>query len=135
NDLLHVDAFPSRPTRGARILRCFTNINPAEPRVWLTTDRFPQLAESFAKDAGLERIASTADHGGVMNALKRAIGLQPKNQSAYDRFMLRFHDYMKESERFQANCNKIQISIPPLTTWMCFTDSVPHAVLSGRYAL
>src|SRR5712692_9910886 len=29
NDLLHVDAFPSRPTRGGRILRIFTNINPA----------------------------------------------------------------------------------------------------------
>src|SRR5689334_15264223 len=27
NDLLHVDAFPSRPTRGGRILRVFTNIN------------------------------------------------------------------------------------------------------------
>src|SRR6476659_9974702 len=32
NDLLHVDAFPTRPTRGGRILRVFTNINPAEPR-------------------------------------------------------------------------------------------------------
>ncbi len=29
NDLLHTDAFPTRPTRGARILRFFNNINPA----------------------------------------------------------------------------------------------------------
>src|SRR5262249_23476193 len=35
NDLLHIDAFPSRPTGGARILRLFANINPAEPRVWM----------------------------------------------------------------------------------------------------
>src|SRR6185437_1651141 len=28
NDLLHVDAFPTRPTHGARILRVFLNINP-----------------------------------------------------------------------------------------------------------
>src|SRR6202011_4868760 len=28
NDLLHIDAFPSRPTRGGRILRVFTNISP-----------------------------------------------------------------------------------------------------------
>ena len=41
NDLLHVDAFPTRPTRGGRILRCFTNINPTRSRNWLTTDRFP----------------------------------------------------------------------------------------------
>ena len=50
NDLLHVDAFPSRPTRGGRILRCFTNINPTRTRNWLTTDRFPALAEKFARD-------------------------------------------------------------------------------------
>jgi 3-deoxy-D-manno-oct-2-ulosonic acid (Kdo) hydroxylase len=134
NDLLHVDAFPSRPTRGARILRCFTNINPTQPRVWLTTDRFPKLAESLAREAGLERIARTRD-GGMLTSFKRAIGLKSANRSAYDRFMLRFHDYMKESNEFQNNCNKIQISIPPMTTWMCFTDSVPHAVLSGQYAL
>src|SRR5262249_44705254 len=34
NDLLHVDAFPTRPTRGGRILRFFVNINPSEGRVW-----------------------------------------------------------------------------------------------------
>src|SRR3984893_3074950 len=33
NDLLHVDAFPSRPTRGARILRIFSNLIPKKPRV------------------------------------------------------------------------------------------------------
>jgi hypothetical protein len=52
NDLLHVDAFPSRPTRGARILRCFTNLNPSQPRKWLIGDRFPELAKSYAGEAG-----------------------------------------------------------------------------------
>ena len=33
NDLLHVDAFPSRPTRGGRILRIFTNLNPSRVRL------------------------------------------------------------------------------------------------------
>lgn len=33
--LLHVDAFPSRPSAGQRIMRVFTNINPdGKPRVW-----------------------------------------------------------------------------------------------------
>ena len=36
NDLLHVDAFPTRPMHGARILRFFTNINPTEGRKWIT---------------------------------------------------------------------------------------------------
>jgi len=31
---LHIDAFPSRPNHGERILRVFSNVNPAEDRVW-----------------------------------------------------------------------------------------------------
>src|SRR5262249_8916891 len=53
NDLLHVDAFPSRPTNGCRILRLFANVNPTEPRVWVTSDAFPRLFERFGKKAGL----------------------------------------------------------------------------------
>jgi hypothetical protein len=52
NDLLHVDSFPTRPTHGGRILRCFTNVNPTQSRVWVTTDRLPILARNIAKDAG-----------------------------------------------------------------------------------
>lgn len=136
NDLLHVDAFPTRPTRGNRILRCFTNINPTRSRNWLTTDRFPELAEKFAKDAGLEAIARSGDsRGSWVNALRRAVGMKVIDRSAYDKFMLRFHDYLKENSDFQQNCNKIHIAFPPMATWMCYTDSVPHAVLSGQYAL
>ena len=136
NDLLHVDAFPSRPTRGGRILRCFTNINPTRTRNWLTTDRFPVLAEKFARNAGLDDIARDGDDSGkIFNSLKRAVGIKTINRSAYDKFMLRFHDYLKENEDFQKNCRKIHINFPPMATWMCYTDSVPHAVLSGQYAL
>jgi hypothetical protein len=136
NDLLHVDAFPSRPTRGGRILRCFTNINPTRTRNWLTTDRFPALAEKFARKAGLEEIARSGDStGSFLNALKRAIGIKAVDRSAYDKFMLRFHDYLKENSDFQANTEKIYVNFPPMATWMCYTDSVPHAVLSGQYAL
>jgi hypothetical protein len=136
NDLLHVDAFPTRPTRGNRILRCFTNINPTQSRNWLTTDRFPALAEKFAKDAGLEEIANSGDSNSFwFNAVKRAVGLKVVERSAYDKFMLRFHDYLKENSDFQENTKKIHIAFPPMATWMCYTDSVPHAVLSGQYAL
>jgi hypothetical protein len=34
NDLLHTDAFPTRPTRGWRILRFFHNIHPMRTRDW-----------------------------------------------------------------------------------------------------
>ena len=33
NDLMHIDAFPTRPTHGDRILRLFTNIHPTRDRV------------------------------------------------------------------------------------------------------
>jgi hypothetical protein len=136
NDLLHLDAFPTRPTRGGRILRCFTNINPTRTRNWLTTDRFPTLVEKFAQDAGLEEIARNGDtSGSILSTLKRAVGIKGANRSAYDTFMLRFHDYLKENGDFQSNTPKIHIDFPPMTTWMCYTDSVPHAVLSGQYAL
>src|SRR6202044_4252352 len=58
NDLMHVDAFPSRPTRGGRILRVFTNLNPTTPRVWRTTESFRALAQQYAKQAGLQEIAA-----------------------------------------------------------------------------
>ena len=40
NDLLHTDAFPTRPTHGARILRFFHNIHPDRGRDWMVTDPF-----------------------------------------------------------------------------------------------
>jgi hypothetical protein len=137
NDLLHFDAFPTRPMNGHRILRCFTNINPTEPRIWNTTDGFSTLAEKYAADAGLARFAakgSARSHPVVRN-IKKALGLKAVDHSAYDRFMLRFHDYLKENRDFQQNCPKIRLEFQPGWTWICYTDSVPHAVLSGRYAL
>ena len=53
NDLLHVDSFSTRPSCGNRILRLFTNLNPTEPRVWVTADTFDRLAERFAGSGGM----------------------------------------------------------------------------------
>jgi len=135
NDLLHVDSFPTRPTHGARILRCFTNINPTEPRIWITTDGMPVLARSHARKAGLDQIASEGPGGSWFGRIKRAVGVPGADRSAYDKFMLHFHDYLKENQSFQETCPKIRLEFPPMSTWMCFTDSVPHAVLSGQFAL
>jgi hypothetical protein len=56
-------------------------------------------------------------------------------RTPYDVFMLRFHDFLKENSRFQAECPKVRLEFPPLATWMVFTDGVAHAVMSGQYAL
>jgi hypothetical protein len=136
NDLLHVDAFPSRPTRGGRILRVFTNLNPAKPRVWNTTEGFAGLARRYAEAAGLREIAE--DDGLLARTVQNwgaKLGFRGMGRTPYDMFMLRFHDYLKENTAFQADCEKIRLEFPPLTTWMVFTDGVAHAALSGQYAL
>jgi hypothetical protein len=137
NDLLHFDSFPTRPMNGHRILRCFTNINPSAPRVWNTTDGFEALAGKYAAEAGLASLAakgSSRSHP-LVRSIKKAFGLKAVDHSAYDLFMLRFHDYLKENSAFQKDCPKQRLDFQPGWTWICFTDSVPHAVLSGRYAL
>jgi 3-deoxy-D-manno-oct-2-ulosonic acid (Kdo) hydroxylase len=136
NDLLHVDAFPSRPTRGGRIMRIFTNLNPARPRVWNTTENFSAIAQKFAERAGLKEIAQ--DDSTISRAvhnLGAKLGLTTAVRTPYDMFMLRFHDYLKENADFQKNTPKQQIDFPPLATWIVFTDCVAHAVMSGQYAI
>ena len=133
NDLLHVDSFPTRPTRGARILRVFTNINPTESRVWNIAEPFEILAERYAEKADLNNFAAKKSVG-ISKFLNR-LGLPVADASAYDKFMLHFHDFLKANENFQKNCDKQRLEFPPNTTWMVYTDGVPHAALSGQYAL
>ena len=45
---LHVDAFPSMPMRGKRILRVFSNINPSgQARTWKIGGSFDEVARRF----------------------------------------------------------------------------------------
>lgn len=136
NDLLHVDAFPSRPTRGGRILRIFTNLNPEKPRVWNTTEDFESLARAYAEQAGLRRIAEGENvFSRTVQKWGAKLGFGRAGRAPYDTFMLRFHDYLKENAEFQAHCAKTRWEFPPLATWLVFTDGVAHAVLSGRFAM
>lgn len=136
NDLLHVDAFPSRPTRGGRILRVFTNLNREKPRVWNTTENFEALARAYAERAGLRQIAENDSFvSRTVQNWGAKLGFGGFGRTPYDMFMLRFHDYLKENREFQQNCPKNRMEFPPLATWIVFTDSVAHAVLSGRFAI
>ncbi|HEY7212016.1 MAG TPA: Kdo hydroxylase family protein [Bryobacteraceae bacterium] len=134
NDLLHTDAFPSRPTNGDLILRVFTNIHPSKTRNWITTDPFPVLADKYARSAGLDRIAS-GDLADRTTRFLHGLGLPVVARSPYDRFMLRFHEYLKRNADFQANCAKYRFNFPPGSSWLTFTDVLPHSVHSGQHAL
>jgi hypothetical protein len=92
------------------------------------------LANKLAKDAGLDRFAAqggTSAFGRIVHALGGPI----PNRSAYDRFMLHFHDYLKENSQYQADGPKTMIEFPPMATWLVYTDGIPHAVMSGQHAL
>ncbi len=136
NDLLHVDAFPSRPTRGRRILRVFTNVNPAKDRVWAVAERFPELAEQFAVEAGLARFHGQPKFARAIFKTLGAMGLPLRDHAPYDQFMLHFHDWLKENTEFQKRVEgKERLVFPPHSTWLIFTDGVPHSALSGQFAM
>ncbi len=140
NDLIHTDAFPSRPTNGDLILRVFTNVHTSKTRNWVVTDAFPIVAEKYARAAGLDEVAAGfASAGGKLwnqsARLLRTMGLPVVPRSGYDRFMLRFHEYLKRNAEFQEYCPKYRFDFPPGSTWLTFTDVVPHSVLSGQHAL
>jgi len=135
NDLLHVDAFPSRPTRGHRILRCFANVNLTEPRVWVTSDPFARLLERFGRQAGLP---APARDGWARRLHEKVRGLfhpARRSRTVYDTFMLRFHDFLKAHDEFQERGPKRFWSFPPGSAWLVFTDTASHAALRGRFAL
>ncbi len=137
NDLLHTDAFPTRPTGGARILRFFNNIHPERTRDWVVGEPFRELAPRFAP----QRIAPRPDSalGRAAKALARGAGLGAAlpavKRTPYDDFMMRFHNFLKENEAWQRDTPRQAIQFPPGSSWMVFTDTVPHAVLAGQYAL
>lgn len=134
NDLLHFDSFPTRPTNGARILRFFTNINPAESRVWLTSQTFEAFGPQLVKD---HRLLSSLNGPFVrrVRSLVRALHISRTVRCSYDDFMHCCHNAMKEDANFQENTPKHRWEFPPNSSWMVFTDCVSHAVLSGQYAL
>ncbi len=135
NDLPHVDAFPTRPTNGDRILRLFTNINPSQNRVWITSQIFDVIGPQFAKMLGLPRRQSSNPLAKALRGIANAAHMPGANRSPYDDFMHRCHNSMKESGEFQENCPTQRWECPPHSTWIVFTDSVSHAVLQGQYAL
>lgn len=140
NDLLHVDAFPTRPLHGARILRFFMNIHPTDARYWITSKPFQELAKEyggskhlpFPKSCGY----SLKDRlGRKVKEWLCASGVKMPLRSPYDTFMLRMHHFLKENRQFQEECPKDHWHFPAGSLWAVFTDQVSHAALSGQYAL
>lgn len=125
---LHTDAFPSRPTGGARILRFFSNVDPSgAPRVWRIGGRFEDFAAPHARSLrGLLPGEPT---------ILSALGITAARRSLYDKLMLQLHDRMKSDAGYQQDGVVAEIAFPAGSSWMVFTDQVPHAAIAGRNAL
>jgi hypothetical protein len=125
---LHVDAFPSRPNRGERLLRVFANVNPdGVPRVWRVGQPFEQVAAHFLPQ--LRPYSAWRAKGLHM------LGVTKSLRSEYDHLMLELHDAMKSDPEYQKNAPQVDIGFAPGSTWICFSDQTSHAAMSGQYVL
>jgi hypothetical protein len=125
---LHVDAFPSRPNRGERLLRVFTNVNlEGVPRVWRVGEPFEDVAKRF-----LPRVKKYVPwQAGMLNAL----GVTKSLRSEYDHLMLQLHDSMKSDLDYQKHAPQETFGFPPGSAWVVFSDQASHAAMSGQYML
>ena len=131
--LLHIDAFPSRPMQqGRRILRFFANVAPPHPqgqgsRHWKVGENFADFAQKFAPHI--------KPHFPGKSALLRALHVTHGRRSAYDEMMLSLHDAAKLDAAFQKNSPQSDVTFPPGSCWLVYTDQVLHAALGGAFAL
>jgi hypothetical protein len=125
---LHIDAFPSRPNRGERLLRVFTNVNPdGIPRVWRIGEPFEQTAKRF--------LPHVKPYSQWQAKALHALHVTKSLRSEYDHLMLQLHDAMKSDPDYQKDAPQLTFSFPPGSTWVCFTDQTVHAAMSGQYLL
>jgi hypothetical protein len=125
---MHVDAFPSRPNRGERLLRVFANVNPeGVPRVWRVGEPFETVARHF-----LPRLKPYSSwQAKALKALKVTKSLR----SEYDHLMLQLHDAMKSDMDYQNNAPQVTMPFPAGSTWVVFSDQASHAAMSGQYMM
>ncbi|HET8701919.1 MAG TPA: Kdo hydroxylase family protein [Nitrococcus sp.] len=124
--LLHVDAFPSRPNQGRRIMRVFTNVNPhGRSRVWHVGEPFEAFATKFLPTVSPPRPGAAR--------LLQWSGLTKSLRTRYDHTMLQLHDNGKLDDAYQTNAPRERVEFPPGATWIVYTDQVLHAALAGQY--
>ena len=123
---LHVDAFPSRPNHGERILRVFSNVNAdGVDRIWRVGEPFEAASQRFLPKIHKPILGSAT--------LLKLLKITKKKRSEYDHIMLHLHDGMKADLDFQQSVPQQNVHFPPGSVWICFSDQVLHAAMSGQY--
>jgi hypothetical protein len=126
---LHVDAFPSQPVQGRRVLRVFSNVNAAgAARVWRVGGPFDDYAARFLRRQWLYPVPGAA-------ATLALLGVTKGRRAAYDWLMLSLHDRAKADTLYQQTGAIAELQFPPGSSWIVYTDLVPHAAIAGQHAL
>ena len=125
---LHVDAFPSNPMHGTRLLRVFCNVNPSgRAREW-------RVGEPFEAHARRYLPAIKRPWPGSAWLLEKA-GITKRRRTEYDHVMLQLHDRAKADAAFQRDSPQARVVFAPGTTWVVFSDQVLHAAMGGQHML
>jgi hypothetical protein len=125
---LHVDAFPSNPMQGTRLLRVFCNVNPSgEARRWRVGEPFEAHARRYLGAIGRPWPGSAR--------LLAALGITKRRRTEYDHVMLQLHDRAKADTAFQRASPQQSVAFAPGTTWVCYSDQVLHAAMGGQHML
>lgn len=138
NGLLHLDAFKAFPLHGSRILRFFTNVDPAKGRKWVTSKGFADLFSEFAEKVKIPSSTGYDLKSRLERKMKgwlRTLGLKAAIRSPYDTFMLKLQSYLNANREFQEKCDKDYWDFPPGSSWAFFTDQISHAFPSDECTL
>lgn len=125
---LHVDAFPSSPVQGRRILRVFSNVDPmGRDRIWEVGD------EDFETFATRQK-AWLKGSSELTRALLQTVRITRGRRTGYDQAMLELHDRAKLDDAWQAAVSRTRVAFPSGSSWIVYTDASLHAALEGQHA-
>jgi hypothetical protein len=125
---LHIDAFPSNPMQGTRLLRVFCNVNPqGVPRHWRVGEPFEAHAKRYLGTIGRPLPGSAW--------LLATLGITKRRRTEYDHVMLRLHDRAKADLDFQRRGPQVRVDFAPGTTWVVYSDQVLHAAMGGQHMM
>ncbi|CAN5890366.1 Kdo hydroxylase family protein [soil metagenome] len=125
---LHVDAFPSNPMHGTRLLRVFCNVNPnGRPREWRVGEPFEEHARRY-----LPKIKKPMP--GSAWLMDKA-GITKRRRTEYDHVMLQLHDLSKADTETQRTGPQADARFAPGTTWVVYSDQVLHAAMGGQHMM
>jgi len=125
---LHIDAFPSNPMHGTRLLRVFCNVNPSgRPREWRVGEPFEAHAKRYLPSIRRPLPGSAW--------LLERTGITKRRRTEYDHVMLQLHDRAKADAAFQTSSPQARVDFAPGTSWVVFSDQVLHAAMGGQHMM